>query len=133
MPLDSAPDRRLQGRVPFVRRCALRFADGRQSHALLVNINTVGAYVAHDDLGPAATAPEIVPRVGDVVACRFGLPDREGEVDLKAVVTWVNARQVHPVHSLPPGFGLTFREVPPAAQSAIEAVLADVTRRSNLV
>jgi hypothetical protein len=119
--------------VPFVRRCALRFADGREGSALLVNINTVGAYIAHDDLGPAAAESEIAPRVGDVVSCRFGLPDREGVVDLKAVVTWVNERQAHPVHSLPPGFGLIFREVPPDAHAAIEAVMSDTSRRSSLV
>ena len=91
------------GRVPFVRRCALRFVDGRQGSALLVNINTVGAYVAHDDLGPPVAVPEAAPKVGDVVRCRFGLPDREDELDLQAVVSWINERQAHPVHSLPPG------------------------------
>ena len=132
-PADPGSDRRLQGRVPFVRRCALRFADGRTGSALLVNINTVGAYVAHDDLGPGGAEPEIAPKVGDVVSCRFGLPEREGEVDLMAMVTWVNARQAHPVHSLPPGFGLTFREVPADAYAAIEDLMSDATRRSSLV
>ena len=54
------PERRLQGRVPFVRRCTLAFADGRAGQALIVNINTVGAYVAHDDL--AGTGAAVEPR-----------------------------------------------------------------------
>lgn len=128
MPLRRAGathDRRNQGRVPFVRRCALTFTDGRQGGALIVNINTVGAYVAHDDLNEPPAAPGAALQVGDVVSCRFGLPDREDELDLPAVVTWVNARQPHPVHSLPPGFGLTFRKLPPRALAAIEQVMAD--------
>ena len=128
---DASDDRRLQGRVPFVRRCALRFGDGRQGSALLVNINTVGAYVAHDDLVSPPPQPEAAPKVGELVACQFRLPDREDELEVQAVVTWVNARQVHPVHSLPPGFGLTFRQLPPQAQAAIERVMATAAERST--
>jgi hypothetical protein len=123
------PERRLQGRVPFVRRCALAFADGRSGQALIVNINTVGAYVAHDDLAGGGS-PGLSPRVGNLVTCRFHLPDREDEVALEAVVTWVNERQSHPVHSLPPGFGLTFRKLSPRAQAAIEQVIADASGRT---
>lgn len=126
-------DRRNQGRVPFVRRCLLVRPDGREARALIVNINTVGAYVAHDDLNPSAAQADPSPQVGDALRCRFGLPDREDEVEVQAFVTWVNARQAHPVHSLPPGFGLTFRDVPPRVLAAIEGLLADVTRRSSLV
>ena len=128
-PAGPPSERRLQGRVPFVRRCELTFRDGRRGHALIVNINTVGAYVAHDDLGEAP-APPALPRVGDVLSCRFGLPDREDELDLQAVVTWVNARQAHPVHSLPPGFGLTFRALPAHVQDAIERLMADALSRT---
>ena len=122
-------DRRLQGRVPFVRRCALAFADGRRGGALIVNINTVGAYVAHDDRAGAPASLDPPPQVGDLVTCRFGLPDRDDEVDVQALVTWVNARQPHPVHSLPPGFGLTFRKLSPRALAAIEQVMADAGSR----
>jgi PilZ domain len=121
-------ERRLQGRVPFVRRCALAFADGRTGQALIVNINMVGAYVAHDDRAGTGAAVEPPPKVGDLVTCRFGLPDRDDQVDLQAVVTWVNARQPHPVHSLPPGFGLTFRKLSPRAYVAIEQVMAGAAR-----
>lgn len=131
-PPGPVPERRLQGRVPFVRRCTLTFLDGRQVRALIVNINMVGAYVAHDDLGEARAAPEAAPQVGTVVACRFGLPDRDDELELQAVVTWVNTLQLHPVHSLPPGFGLTFRRLAPRAQSAIERVMADAAGKATL-
>jgi hypothetical protein len=122
-------DRRGEGRVPFVRRCSFRFTDGRTGHALFVNINTAGAYVAYDDRAGEAGSLEPPPRVGDLVTCRFGLPDRDDQVELQAVVTWVNERQSHPVHSLPPGFGLTFRKLPSHAQSAIEQVMADAASR----
>lgn len=129
-PAGRQPDRRGEGRVPFVRRCALSFVDGRQGQALIVNINTVGAYVAHDDRAGASASPEPPPQVGDLVTCRFGLPGRDDEVDVQALVTWVNARQSHPVHSLPPGFGLTFRKLSPRAQAAIEQVMAEARRTS---
>jgi hypothetical protein len=116
--------------VPFVRRCALTFADGRTARALIVNINLTGAYVAQDDLAGASTSPEPLPQVGELVTSRFGLPDREDEVELHALVTWVNARQPHPVHSLPPGFGLTFRKLSPRAEAAIERVMADAASRT---
>jgi hypothetical protein len=131
MPPEPPADRRLQGRVPFVRRCALAFADGRQGSALLVNINTVGAYVAHDDLGDAGPDTEFAPRVGDVLACRFRLPEREDELEVPSVVTWVNARQQHPVHSLPPGFGLTFRDVPPRTRATLEQLVLDALSRTS--
>ena len=94
-----------------------------------MNINTVGAYVAHDDL-PGGAPLDPPPKVGDLVSCRFGLADREDEVTLEALVTWVNERQSHPVHSLPPGFGLTFRKLAPRTQSAIEQVMADAASRT---
>ena len=76
---DQRTGRRSSGllRVPFVRRCALAFADGRQGGALIVNINTVGAYVTARRPGrrggvarPAAAGggPGDVP----VLACRTG-------------------------------------------------------------
>jgi hypothetical protein len=129
-PPSSPAERRLQGRVPFVRRCALAFADGRRGQATIVNINTVGAYVGHEDLAGAASL-EPPPKVGDLVTCRFGLPDRADEAELQAIVTWVNARQPHPVHSLPPGFGLTFRKLSPRVLAAIEQVMADAASRST--
>jgi PilZ domain len=126
-------ERRQAGRVPFVRRCTLLLPDARVLPALLVNINLSGAYVARDDLGKAP-APEFegLVRVGSRLTCRVRLPESGDELELGGVVTWVNARQPHPVHSLPPGFGLTFESVDARAAAAIERVMAEAQRRPML-
>ena len=110
-------DRRAQGllRVPFIRRCALVFGDGTAASAFLVNINVLGAYVAKDDLPP----------LGQEVSCRFGVPGNEREIALDAVVAWVNPRQQHPVHSLPPGFGLKFRRLSEHDRRRIEQLIEE--------
>src|SRR4030095_2294755 len=115
-------ERRAEGRVPFVRRCALTLPDRREARALIVNINTTGAYLAQDDLGAGA---------GAWSPCGLRLPGRADELDVRGVVTWVNARQPHPVHSLPPGFGLTFQDLSPRARAAIEELVADAARRKT--
>jgi Tfp pilus assembly protein PilZ len=102
-------------RVPFVRRCALAFDDGTSATAFLVNINALGVYVAHD----------VMPKLGQGVRLRFSLPDSERELSLDASVAWLNPRQQHPVHSLPPGFGLKFRDVPAEDIGRIERVITD--------
>ncbi|MET0556648.1 MAG: PilZ domain-containing protein [Vicinamibacteria bacterium] len=126
-------DRRQTGRAPFVRRCTLVLEDGRSVPALFVNINHSGAYVARDDLSgaPAAEFDEVVA-VGRRLTCRVSLPGREDELSLGGVVSWVNARQSHPVHSLPPGFGLTFDTVDARAAAAIERVMVEASARATL-
>jgi hypothetical protein len=119
-------------RVPFVRRCRLEFADGRAGSAFLVNINVDGAYVAHDDLprngkGAAEAGPtgQPMPRVGESVRCRFQLPGRAAELEVRAIVSWLNPRQQHPVHSLPPGFLLTFEAMDGPERTAIEQLVRE--------
>jgi hypothetical protein len=132
-PVTVEGERRQAGRVPFVRRCTLVLEDQRSLPALLVNINLSGAYVARDDLG--ATPPvefDGLVTIGRRLACRVRLPDRAEELDLCGIVTWVNARQPHPVHSLPPGFGLTFEGVGPRAVAEIERVMAEAAGRPGL-
>jgi Tfp pilus assembly protein PilZ len=106
-------------RVPFVRRCALTFEDGASDSAFLVNINALGVYVAHDDM----------PKLGQGVHLRFSLPDSERELSLDGAVVWLNPRQQHPVHSLPPGFGVKFRDVGAEEVEAIERVILDYAGR----
>lgn len=106
-------------RVPFVQRCALDFDDGRVVDAFLVNINALGAYVAHDGLA----------RLGQRLQCRFKIPGNETRISLSAAVAWVNARQQHPVHSLPPGFGLKFERIPPEDLRKVEAIVQDYVAR----
>jgi hypothetical protein len=132
-PVTLERERRQAGRVALVRRCTLVLDDARVLPALLVNINLSGAYVARDDLSgaPAAEFDQVVA-VGRRLTCRVRLPGREDELALGGVVTWVNARQNHPVHSLPPGFGLTFETVDARAAAAIERVMAEAASRPML-
>jgi hypothetical protein len=122
---NALQQRMRETRVPFVRRCRLEFADGRVGTAFLVNINVNGAYVALDDLrtqpSPAKPAEVKVdmPRLHETVRCVFRLPGRDRDVVAEAAVSWVNPRQQHPVHGLPPGFGLSFQALGKADRAAI--------------
>ena len=119
-------------RVPFVRRCRLEYDDGRTTTAFLVNLNESGAYVARDDLRPpggGSAAPEALPPLGTALRCVFQLPGRAREVVVSAVVTWVNPRQQHPVHSLPPGVGIGFRALAEEDRRAIADLVLDYLER----
>jgi uncharacterized protein (TIGR02266 family) len=107
-------------RVPFVRRCALDFDDGASASAFLVNLNLRGVYIAHDEM----------PRLGQGVRVRFSFPDSERELALEGTVAWLNPRQQHPVHSLPPGFGVQFRDVTAEDRRSIESVIANYKARN---
>ena len=65
-------------RVPFVRRCHLEYDGGETDSAFIVNINVLGAYVAHEQMPP----------LGRGVACRFQVPGNETEVRIEGVVAW---------------------------------------------
>ena len=106
-------------RVPFVRRCQLDYGDGQSDSAFIVNINVLGAYVAN----------ETMPKLGKTVVCRFQVPGNEREVVVDGVVAWTNPQQEHPVHSLPPGFGVAFRNLSAEARARIDAIVADYLTR----
>ena len=106
-------------RVPFVRRCALAFEDGTSASAFIVNMNALGVYVAHDEM----------PRLGQAVRLTFSVPDSERELALDGSVIWVNPLQQHPVHSLPPGFGVKFRDLSAEDTRSIERVITDYNAR----
>jgi len=101
-------------RIPFVRRCLLRFGDADEMSAFMVNINVLGAYVALDEM----------PTLGQPVKCSFRLPGSELRLEVTGVVAWANPKQQHPVHSLPPGFGLSFRNLTHEGRTAIESLVA---------
>jgi hypothetical protein len=61
--------------------------------------------------------------VGRVVVFRFQVPDADQEVVADGVVAWTNPRMQHPVHSLPPGFGISFRGLSDEARARIEAIV----------
>ena len=102
-------------RVPFVRRCTIELPGGASAQAFIVNINVLGAYVAIDDM----------PALGSLVNCRFQIPDSEVQVEMHGVVAWTNPSQQHPVHSLPPGFGLGFRGLSDENRRRIETIVDD--------
>jgi Tfp pilus assembly protein PilZ len=108
-------------RVPFIRRCVLLLDQKPPGAAFLVNINVLGTYVAHD----------VFPHLGEPVTIQFRVPPREQELSLEGVVAWVNPRQQHPVHSLPPGFGVSFRQLGDEQLKAIEGVVEDYVSRHS--
>jgi Tfp pilus assembly protein PilZ len=108
-------------RVPFVRRCQLDYPGGQSDSAFIVNINVLGAYVAH----------EVMPPLGRALVLRFQAPGNEREVKVDGVVAWTNPEQEHPVHSLPPGFGVAFRALSEEARGRIEQVVFDYLARQS--
>ena len=108
-------------RVPFIRRCDLAFDDGTSASTFTVNINVLGAYVARDQMPPLHQG----------VTLTLPIPGRDTQLVLRGVVTWLNARQQHPVHSLPPGFGVKFDPpLAPEDRRCIEEVIEDYVRRN---
>ena len=124
MTASKGEERRRAGgaiRVPFVRRCHIEYEGGGSGAAFIVNINVLGAYVAHD----------AIPSLGRLVSCRFQVPGSEREIVLEGIVAWTNPRQEHPVHSLPPGFGVAFRALNEDARSRIEQIVLDYLARQS--
>jgi Tfp pilus assembly protein PilZ len=124
MPVPKNAEKRRAGgaiRVPFVRRCHIELRGGSSESAFIVNINVLGAYVAHD----------VMPPLGEEIVCRFQVPGREGEVAIGGVVAWTNPVQEHPVHSLPPGFGIAFRALSDVSRERIEEVVFDYLERQK--
>jgi Tfp pilus assembly protein PilZ len=108
-------------RVPFVRRCQLDYGGGVADSAFVVNINSLGAYVAHESM----------PALGRTLLFRFQVPGSEREVVVDGVVAWTNPQQEHPVHSLPPGFGVAFRNLSEDARARIDQIVSDYLARQT--
>jgi Tfp pilus assembly protein PilZ len=108
-------------RVPFVRRCQIDYTGGQSESAFIVNINVLGAYVAH----------EAMPSLGRPLLFRFHVPGSERECSVDGVVAWTNPQQDHPVHSLPPGFGVAFKNLSDDARSRIEQIVFDYLARQS--
>jgi uncharacterized protein (TIGR02266 family) len=108
-------------RVPLVRKCQLTFEDGRAGSAFLVNLSVVGVYLAMDD----------APPLGARLSCRFSFPGNSREVHADGVVVWLNPRQQHPVHSLPPGIGLKFDQISEADRARIQRFVRDHAGRKT--
>ena len=87
-------------RVPFVRRCTLTIG-GEEHPSLLIDLSVAGVYVQ-----TRATLGE-----GDEAVIKFRVPGNDRLLAIDTVVVYVNRDQKHPVHSLPPGAGLRFRNM----------------------
>ena len=118
-------ERRSNGmlRVPFIRRCALAFDDGASASTFTVNINVLGAYVARDQM----------PRLSQALTVTLATPGKDAQLVLRGSVTWLNPKQQHPVHSLPPGFGVKFDALSPEDRRCIEDIVDDFIRRNPQV
>ena len=81
---------------------------------MLLNLSTTGAYIASN----------AIPCLGATVAFRFRLPGSTQELELAGLVAWVRRSQVHPIHSLPPGYGISFRELDDNVRHILAAVVA---------
>ena len=121
--LRNAEKRRAGGaiRVPFVRRCRIDYEGGESVSAFIVNINVLGAYIEMASM----------PALGREVRCHFQAPGHEQELVVEGVVAWTNPVQEHPVHSLPPGFGVAFRTVSDEARGRIEDIIFDYLARQK--
>ena len=124
MPVPKNDEKRRAGgaiRVTFVRRCRIEYEGDAEDSAFIVNINVLGAYLAFDEMPP----------LGRQVVCTFQVPGREDAVRIDGVVAWTNPRQEHPVHSLPPGFGVAFRGLSEEARGRIEEVVFEYLERQK--
>jgi hypothetical protein len=110
-------------RIPFVRRCGVTFESGQTIYAFIVNINVLGAYIAHEEQ----------PILSEGVECRFTIPGNEIEVVAGGVVAWLNPQQNHPVHSLPPGFGVRFDRLSDHDRDRVAAMVVSYITRAGLM
>jgi hypothetical protein len=120
-PKPEKPARRSPFRVPFVRKCHIAFSDGKNREVFIANINEYGAYLADEEM----------PQPGQGMSLRFRLPGSETEVEASGAVAWVNPLQQHPVHSLPPGYGLQFDPIKDPLLSFVLDVVEEYLKRHS--
>lgn len=105
-------------RVPFIQRATLTRA-GADEPLFLVDLGVEGAFVER---------PEPLP-VGETVGLRFRLPGNEIPLAVVCRVAWANARSGRLVtKSLPPGVGLWFVDMEPAARGRLRTYLSEYLR-----
>jgi hypothetical protein len=87
---------------------------------MILDLSLNGAYVKTGTL----------PGEGEALNVCFRVPGNDRLLCVRALVAWLNPHQAHPVHSLPPGFGLCFLDPPPDVLKLIaETILSYI--RSN--
>jgi PilZ domain len=108
-------------RIPFVRRCTLTIGD--QEHvSLLIDLSVAGVYVQ-----TKASIGE-----GDEAVLKFRVPGNDRLMEIQTIVVYVNHDQKHPVHSLPPGAGLRFRNLSVEDSKLVVGTILDYCRSNPL-
>jgi uncharacterized protein (TIGR02266 family) len=102
-----------------VRKCQLSYPDGRTGSAFIVNVSVVGAYLAMDE----------APPLGAELSVGFTFPGNSTPIEARSAVVWLNPRQQHPVHSLPPGVGVRFEQLSEGDRARIESFVRDYVGR----
>ena len=120
-PEPPKPVRRSPFRVPFVRKSTIVFSDGQRREVFIANINEYGAYMADEEM----------PQPGQGMTLRFRLPGSEQEVEATGAVAWTNPLQAHPVHSLPPGYGLQFDPIREPLLTFVLGVVDEFLKRHS--
>ena len=69
--------------------------------------------------------------LGRTLVFRFQVPGSERECVTDGIVAWTNPQQEHPVHSLPPGFGVAFRGLSDDARSRIDQIVSEYLERQS--
>ena len=94
---------------PLVIRTKWTYEENQQS-GYLTNLSELGAFLATKDPIP----------IGDPVTLDITLPWQIGEIAVDAVVEWTNLDSKDPSPDHPPGVGLSFGELPPAAKEKVD-------------
>ena len=97
---------------PLVIRTKWAYEEN-QKPGYLTNLSEQGAFLATKDPIP----------IGDPVTLEITLPWEIGEITVDAVVEWSNLDSKDASADNPPGVGLSFGKLPPAAQEKVDAYI----------
>jgi hypothetical protein len=70
-----------------------------------------------------------MPPLGSQLSVAFTVPGNSREIRARSAVVWLNPRQQHPVHSLPPGVGVKFQGLAEADRQRIETFVQEYAAR----
>ena len=106
-------------RVPFVRACSVVLGGEEPFRAFTANMSVLGCYVASGE--PV--------KIDQTLRIRFTVPGNVIESEIVGAVVWVNSKQEHAIHSLPPGFGIRFLGLDAGTRRRIDAVVKEYLAR----
>jgi Tfp pilus assembly protein PilZ len=97
---------------PLVIRAKVVYQESKKP-GYLTNLSEAGAFLATEDAIP----------IGDKVALNITLPWQIGEISVEGTVEWTNFDSQESTPDHPAGVGLSFGDLPPAAQEKIGAFI----------